>query len=139
MALKPLLLSCRLLTAVFIDKEAYCGRQITMLTTSIDARDQLRQVDVPFLGDRAQLVPEDIFQADARFVATDDERALYHARPEVTAAAGFVGLFFKAVAVRLRPVNARTLRVSYGHRLLCPGHLVHFRRVNRTSQKVSRS
>src|SRR5215467_2095835 len=51
-----------------------------MLTIAIDRGDQLRKGHAALTGDLLQTVPELVFEADARLVACNDNRALRNRR-----------------------------------------------------------
>ena len=51
-----------------------------MLTIAIDRGDQLRKGHASLLGDLLKAVPELVFEADARLVACNDNRALQNVR-----------------------------------------------------------
>lgn len=104
-----------------------------MLTIGVDAADQLRKMKVPVLGDRAELVPEDVFQTDTCFVTADDERALYHPRLEMTVADPPRGSFQRnVVAGSLRRIWSRAICVIvFWHWQLAPAACFQFRQLRR--------
>ena len=57
-------------------KDANGRRQVTLLPLGIDRLDKIRRTHVAPGGDLFQPLPECIFEADARLVASDDDRTL---------------------------------------------------------------
>ena len=50
-----------------------CRREISLLTRSVDLRDQLRQRRLLTIRDFSQVAPEGVFEAYAGFVSIDDD------------------------------------------------------------------
>ena len=67
------------LVAIKVEYEEPDGRrQIALLALGIDRGDQFRQGSVSPASDFFEPLPECIFETNARFVASDYDRALFH-------------------------------------------------------------
>jgi len=73
-----------------------------MLTIAIDCGDQLRKGHTALTGDLLQTVPELVFEADARLVACNDNRALRNRRLHGFSPANQASVLYDRMALRTR-------------------------------------
>src|SRR6266481_8690644 len=73
-----------------------------MLTIAIDRGDQLRKGHTALTGDLLQTVPELVFEADARLVACNDNRALRNRRLHGFSPANQASVLYDRMALRTR-------------------------------------
>ena len=73
-----------------------------MLTIAIDCGDQLRKGHTALTGDLFQTVPELVFEADARLVACNDNRALRNRRLHGFSPANQASVLYDRMALRTR-------------------------------------
>src|SRR6516162_5671405 len=72
-----------------------------MLTIAIDCGDQLRKGHTALTGDLLQTVPELVFEADARLVACNDNRALRNRRLHGFSPVNQRSVLYNRMALRL--------------------------------------
>src|SRR6266478_6039697 len=73
-----------------------------MLTIAIDCGDQLRKGHTALTGDHLQTVQELVFEADARLVACNDNRALRNRRLHGFSPANQPSVLYDRMALRTR-------------------------------------
>jgi hypothetical protein len=73
-----------------------------MVTIAIDCGDQLRKGHTALTGDLLQTVPELVFEADARLVACNDNRALRNRRLHGFSPANQASVLYDRMALRTR-------------------------------------